>query len=320
MIKHLDLIHDLAKNNAKNIKIIDNEDNIEKDKPYFQILKDSNGGWDIKGYNYKDHDNVDRMKLYMDYFKKDIFPNILSNTEISGYYSIQPHDGYAYLKDNKSYDNTFVFSKNNLMKWKPCLLPDPYFIQNWGGANQSVNDESDWNMKENKIIFRGTTTGNKDPNQNERINICLWSLKNHKIYDFKISKIAQIDKSTIQSAIPNFNEIWSEPLSIENQIKYKYQLSIDGNVNRFMAWSYNCNVVNFKWKSKEELFYYPLINDGDIHKIVDKNTIEDQFIYFNNNPKEAQEMIKRAKEFSKDFLRPFTHKYYTTCLFEEIAK
>lgn len=320
MIKHLDLIKDLAVGNAKNIKIIDDEDNIEKDKPYFLICKDSLNRWDCRGYNYEKHDNADRMKLYMDYLKRDILTNILLDNEISGYYSIQLHDAYYYLKDQKNYDNTFVFSRNNLMEWKPCLLPDPYFIQNWGGVNKSMNDESDFHMKENKIIFRGTTTGSRDPHQNDRINICLWSLRNPAIYDFKISKIAQIDKSTIQSVIPNFNEIWSKSLSIEDQIKYKYQLSVDGNTSRYDTWQYNCNVVNFKWRSNEELFYYPLIKDGDIHKIVDKNSIEDQFTYYNNNLKEGLQMIKRAKEFSKDFLRPFTHKYYMISLFEEIAK
>lgn len=320
MIQHLDLIHNIAVENAKNIKVIDDKNDIEKDKPFFHVSKDDNGRWDCKGYNYETHDNADRMKLYMDYFKNDIFPNILPNTEITGYYNFEIHDGYYYLENGKDYNNCFVFSKNNSMQYQPCLLPDPFFIQNWGGANTSISDKTDWNMKENKIIFRGTTTGNKDPHQNERINICLWSLRNPNIYDFKISKIAQIDKQKILDCIPNFNEICSEPLTIENQIKYKYQLNVDGNVSRFLSWVYNYNVVNLKWKSKEELFYYPLIKDGDIHKTVDKNSIENQYNYFNNNQKEAQEIIKRAKNFSKDFFRPFTHKYYTTCLFEEIAK
>lgn len=319
-MNHLDLIQDLAINNAKNIKIVDHEDNIEKDKPYFQIFKSDSNRWDCTAFNYKNHDNADRMDLYMNYFKNEIFPNILLDTEISGYYQFELHDGYNYLENNKNYDNTFVFSKNKFMDWKPCLMVDPYFVQNWGNMHTDIDDNKNWNDKINNIIFRGTTTGNKNPKKNQRLDICLWSLKNPILFDFKISKIAQIDKQTILDEIPNFNEIWSDPVPISEQINHKYILNLDGNVSKWNIETYNCNVINLKWISHEELFYYPLINDGFIHKIVDKNNIENMFHYHNNNPDESLEMIKRSKQFSKDYFRPFTHIYYTTCLFEEICK
>lgn len=293
-------------------------DEIDKTIPYFQLSKSSLGKYDMKCFSYETHDNVDRMNLWYQYLTHMILPNINNKIDISGYYNIQLHDSYTYLNDDKKYNNILCFSKFKNDNG-PVLIVDPYMIYNWGNMLNNVNDDIDWNKKKNKIIFLGTTTGNKDANKNERINTCLWSLNNKDFCDFYITKVAQMNIVDVQSKITEFNKIYRHPMSILEQLQYKYHLSIDGNTCRFDIWPYKTNTVNMKFESKEMLWYYPLLQN-DVHFIdINKDTLKNKFDYYNNNPQLAQIMIHNAKKLANDIFRPIIHQMYTVNLFESIG-
>lgn len=311
-------IEKLAEKNAKNIRPYQDSENLPEDKPYFRVFL-KNDRWDCKGYNYENHDNADRMVLYMNYFRQQVFSNILPTTDISGYYAFEIHDSYKYLENDKNYDNTFTFASNTADRWKPALLPDPFFINNWGNLLTQINDDTNWNTKLNKVVFRGTTTGYSDPQKNNRLNTCIWSLKYPDALDFKITKIAQMKLQDIQDQIPNFNEIQAPHMDIADQLKYRYILNLDGNTRRFDTWFYKCNVLNLKWRSHERLFYDEVMPDKLFDVNVDRNNILDIVRFYDSNKNQALEIIERSKQFSKIWFRPFTHQYYTVKLFENIA-
>jgi hypothetical protein len=313
----MDHIEELAKINAQKISIR-RKDSINPDLPYFRVYKGDNFRYTMDCFNYKTHDNSDRMDLYKYYFIQYVFPNVDKDIDIAGFYSFELHDGHHYLKNTKKYDNTFVFSSPYTSEYSPALLPDPYFISNYNGL-MNIDDTTQWREKKNKVCFYGTTTGNRNPLKNERIDVCLWSLKNRNIFDFKITKIAQMTENYIRTNMENFTDICAPNVTIPEQLKYKFHLIIDGNVSRFDVWSYVCNVVNLKWKSDESLFYYPLMPDKQYHVVVNKENIENIVKYYLNNTQEAIEIIDRAKEFANFMFRPIVAQYYCVKLFEEIG-
>lgn len=294
------------------------KEEVQTNIPYFEIKKNDLGRYTIDSYGYKGHDNEPRMELWEQYMKQSIFPNIDPTINISGFYNIELHDSYTYLNNDKKYKNVLCFSK---YKNDPdsILVPDPYMICNFGGMLNNINDDQEWDKKKDKIVFCGTTTGNRDPFKNERINMCLWSLDKRDWTDFYITKVAQMELNDINSKIPNFKDIYRKPISIDDQIKYRYHLAMDGNTCRFDVWYYKTNNVIMKYDSKEMLWYYPLLQN-DVHFLdVNKDNMKQKMEFYSANPQLAHVMIFNAKKSASMLFRPITHQMYTINLFESIA-
>jgi len=287
--------------------------------PYFKLSKSQLGKYDMQCFAYEKHDNAERMNLWEQYLKNMILPNIDYNVDLSGYYNIQLHDSYTYLDDNKDYESVLCFSKFKNDQG-PILIPDPYMIHNWGSLLNSFNDDQEWTKKKKKIIFAGTTTGNRDPLKNLRINTCMWSLNNNDFCDFHITKVAQMNISDVKTKISDFDKIFRHTqISIPEQMQYKYQLNIDGNTSKFNVEQFKMNSVVMKYDSNDMLWYYPLLNE-DVHYVgVNKDNIKNKFEFFNNNPQLAQIMIYNAKKLTNNLFRPIVHQMYTVKLFESIG-
>lgn len=291
---------------------------IDKSIPYFQIIKNTFNRYDIIPYEYETHDNTIRMSLWLDYLKNMILPNIDSKINLSGYYNIQLHDSPTYLNDGKNYKNVLCFAKFKNDKGS-ILIPDPYMIQNWGNMLNNIDDKNEWINKKNKIVFAGTTTGKRDPLKNERINLCLWSLKNREYCDFNITNVAQMNIDNVKKIIIEFDKIYIPPVSIDDQIQYKYQLNIDGNTSKFNVEQFKMNSVVMKYKSQDMLWYHPLIQNNVHYIEVNKDTIKDKFDFYNNNPNLANVMIYNSKKIVSELFRPIIHQMYSINLFESIG-
>ncbi len=310
----------LAQQNAKNIKPKTLE-TINQSLPYFKLFMNDDNKLDIKGYNYSFHDNAPRMSLWEMYMKQLIIPNLNNNKNLCGYYNIELHDSYTYLKNDKNYTDVFTFSKFKNDS-KPVLIPDPYMICNWNNQLDYIKDNISFEDKYNILYFYGTTTGNRNPELNERINMCLWSL-NKSNYDFKITKVAQMNTNDIikYTGIQNWNKIHTlNRISIDEQLKYKYHLILDGNTCRFDIWNFKTNSLSFKYKSNEMLWYYPFLQDREHFIEVDKNNMDKYINYYNNNPKEANRIIQNANDLANTYFNNETHILYTKTLFEEISQ
>ena len=294
------------------------EEEIDMSIPYFQVRKNDLGRYEVQSYAFDNHDNAPRMQLWETYLKGYIFPNIDPSVDISGFYNIELHDSYTYLNNGKDYKNVLCFSKfkNDAA---PILVPDPYMICNYGDMNSSINDDVDWNKKKNKVVFCGTTTGQRDPLQNERLKLCLWSLDKRDWCDFYITKVAQMNVEDIKAKIPQFSSIYREPLNVPEQLGYKYHLSMDGNTCRFDTWYYKTNNVVLKYDSKEMLWYYPLLQNEVHYFDVNKDNMKNKVDFLNNNPQHAYCTIYNAKKLSQMLFRPIVHQMYTINIFENMA-
>ena len=278
--------------------------------PYFQISKDERGKYTFQSFNYEFHDNANRMPMWEQYMKAYILPFV--NQNICGFYNIELHDSYTYLKNNQSYKNVLSFSKfkNQI---GPVLIPDPYMITNWNGMLNSINDPIDWMDKKNKVAFFGTTTGDRDHSKNIRIDLCRWA-KDKPFADFYITKVAQMNPNNI----PDIKSIYHEPVTPSEQLNYKFNLNVDGNTCRFDVWQMKTNLINLKYKSQEMLWYHPLLQNDIVSKEVTKDTMFNEMTFFNNNVEYARNMIFQSKRIANDLFRPINHQKYTISLFDSV--
>lgn len=311
----------LAQANAQSARRL-REEEVNKSIPYFEIYKNDFNRYSTRAFSYKDHDNAPRMDMWCNYLREFIFPNIDPNVNISGFYNIELHDSYTYLDSDKNkYKNVLTFSKFK-DDTGPVLIPDPYMIGNYGATlsyTYYIDKEKDISKKLGKACFYGTTTGDRNPKINKRINLCLWGLDNRDICDFAITNIAQMNETDVREAVPRFDEIYQKgQVSIDEQLKYKYHVIPDGNTCRFDVWNYTTNNVVMKYDSKEMLWYYPLLQEDTHYVSVNTSNLRNKIQILENSPQIGQIITYNANKLSQALFRPIIHQMYTINLFENM--
>jgi hypothetical protein len=294
-------------------------EDIDKRLPYFNISK-ANDKYKIEMFNYGNHDNAPRMPYVMNYLGTRVLPFVKG--DLTGFYNIQLHDTYTYLNDGLDYKDVLCFGKLKGDKG-PVQIPDCYMLGDWGGKYRgwfdgSVKDSMEWSDKMNKIVFAGTTTGSRDPKINERIQTCVWA-RDKAECDFYITSIAQIEPRHILQEVPEFKYIYRPPIPMSEQMKYRYQLVIDGNTTRWNPDVYFTKTLAFHWPSKDMLWYSPLLKDGFEYVGVDKDTLMNNYNYYQSNPREANVMIANANKMAWSVFKEEVCQKYMIALFENIA-
>ena len=184
------------------------------------------------------------------------------------------------------------------------LIPDLYSLD---AANQIEKElpsisfekfQEIWKNKENKMYWRGSTTGNsyntlEELNSLDRIKICK-KYKNTKDIDMKISRIIQngINKKEIQEYLTK-ERIFGNEVS-ENKFKnYKYYPDIPGNS---LAWGtitkYLAGSLIFKAEHDNKLYYYKLLKPW-VHYIPvnnDFSDLEEKLIWSKSNISKSLEI------------------------------
>ncbi len=298
-------------------------EDINKELPYFSLKKDGvSKNYFIEAFNYESHDNAPRMPFVLNYLSSRVFPFV--SGDLSGYYNIQLHDTYTYLQDDIDYTDVLCFGKRKCDKG-PVQIPDCYFLGDWGGKYNDWKldknggiDKLKWTFKSSKIVFAGTTTGSRDPKTNERINICLWG-RDKPECDFYITNIAQIEPKRIFQEVPDFKYIYRPPMNFLEQMQYRYQLVIDGNTCRWNPDVYFTNTLAFHYPSRDMLWYYPLLREGQEFVSVSKDNMLSKFRYYENNPRETQFIIDNAKYVANKLFSKDVCAEYMIKLFECIA-
>jgi hypothetical protein len=301
-------------------------EDINKELPYFSLQKKNIGnGYTIQAFNYETHDNAPRMSYVLNYFSLKVFPFV--EGDLSGYYNIQLHDTYSYLNDGIDYSDVICFGKRKSDKG-PVQIPDCYFLGDWGAKYHSWKmdnnggvagiDSIDWKDKQSKIVFAGTTTGSRDPKTNERIQTCLWA-RDKPECDFYITNIAQIEPRRILQDVPDFKYIYRPPVPMVEQMKYRYQLVIDGNTCRWNPDVYFTNTLAFHYPSNDMLWYYPFLREKQEFVSITKDNLLNKFNYYENNQKEALFIVDNAKHIANKIFNKEVCAQYTIDLFQCIA-
>lgn len=314
-----DAIIYLAQQEGAKYRFCTSEEDISKEIPYFEIFRDGLGNYDVRGFAYAGHDNAPRMDFLCRYLKNNVFQHINPSTNLCGFYNIELHDSYSYLNNGKDYDNVLTFSKHRDHA-RPILLPDVYHMADYGGL-LSVQDTLTWEQKRNKIGFFGTTTGDRDPRRNLRIQVCQWGLQHRDITDFFITRVAQMTPETVLREVPDFSQIYRPPVPETEQFKYKFLLDVKGNTccwNR-LPMILNSKSLCFHMPCADMCFYYPLLRAKTHYVRTHLHELASMYQYYLNHPREVEFMVQSANQFVKQTLSGNHALLYTVHLFESMA-
>ena len=228
-------------------------------------------------------------------------------TELNAYLPL-PDVEFIYCFDDAPFCWHFInipFFKNHILYKAPVfaackekenssavLIPDFQtlsFIQNNMTNNiHCGNTKYPWLSKKNKAFWRGATTGGFYRIHNyenfPRIKLVKLSTEFPDLLDAKFNQIWKVDNGTHKKII-ELNYI-GNTISIDEHLKYKYQILIDGNAASWSRayWQFHGNSVVLKQDSNYIVWHNELFKPW-IH-----------YIPFNHDCKDLIKKIQWAKE------------------------
>lgn len=318
MSNFFDSIAAIARKEAKCLRPLRLSE-IDNSLPYICI-----DNMNVSAHGHEGHDNEPRMPFICSFITNYVIPLIDPSANVSGKFRIELHDSYSYLDIERNskrsiYNNCMVFSRDRHATENVALIPDPFHMSNFGGMLR-ICDTIPWKDKSSKLFFAGTTTGDRNPLKNERINACIWSLSHPQTCDFRITQIAQMQSS----CIPKYDRIVHAHVPLHEHFNYKYLVNIVGNT---ACWSrvpmiMNSSSLMINLRHKDVMWYYPLLMSNT--HFVDAFDCDDMLKkrhYFESSPNgyaESQRIVKNANLFVQDFLKdPLTAASYMANLLEE---
>lgn len=261
-------------------------------------------------HNHEWHDNASRMPFLCDYFNSIVLPNMIppelhNDIVRKHFFPIEPHDSYSYLVDEKYHDLDTVspaYEKGDLMSFARrkghasiVLLPDIYFMCDWGGQTYTggmPKDTITFSQKpSDAVTFYGSSTGARTPERNRRVEWCRWALEKNN-FNFKITRTVQMPKGTV---LQPTDICESRHVTPKEQTRHKFIMNIEGNTCRFDVWPLATNSLVFVDRdAKDELVYHPELKHGEHWLEVDMDDIQKMRKYYINNPKEAERITSNA--------------------------
>lgn len=173
-------------------------------------------------------------------------------------------------------------------------------------------------QKENRMCFFGSFTGNvvdkiKD---NTRLQIAAKAANSDSIV-CRISRPPMFPEDSFQEAINRANDIHPElnneiilnderGIGIPDQLRYKYQLCVDGHVSAWsrLPWQMYSNCIPLKIRNSKKSWiewFYPLM-DFSKHCIeIDIDDIEDVYREIESNKQMQEDISQSGKEFIKKY-------------------
>ena len=230
-----------------------------------------------------------RINIILSYFNSltiKTYPNPI-------YIIINIADGNLYNLDIPIFSYNKIKNTNNILIFNHCFL---LYKKIFEKINNIATYDIKLEEKEKKIIFIGNNS-NKD-----RYNLCHKYLHNKDVFAKLINYEQDIN-----------HELYTSFLDINEQLKFRYNICIDGNGTAFdrFPWQLMSNSLVLKIKSNNDLieWFYPFIDncyiECDIDNILDKKK------YFDDNLNEIHQINKNAQSFvstylNKNFMDIFT--------------
>jgi hypothetical protein len=259
-------------------------------------------------------------KLFDCYIKLTHYFNP-SYTQFIGYYTDLNNYLNMYKKKSKQ-DNInclFYFGDNTSFKKLPCFIKAKTINNNdfsvllklnttrhIGMLNNVKNEDIPFNMKKNKMLWRGTSTGGNHNKQRHNLVNKFYNTKNPNI-DIKYSYLCQNVNAPKEQV--------DKEMSYKEMLKYKFIISIEGNdVATNLKWLLLSNSVAImpipkkcSWFMEDTLipmFHFVPVKD-------DFSDLEDKFNWCLNNLKTCEEISKNATKYMEQFLDERNEEYIT---------
>lgn len=206
----------------------------------------------------------------------------------------------------------FVFANDPKRSSRVILIPD---FEIFSGKNQDLlqsvqraNRRYPWNKKIEKCIWRGSMTGGFFTRTNflefPRSRAIFISLQYFDVLDAKYVGICQCNEEKAISEI--YSSYFSEAMTVKDQIRYKYQLLIDGNTCSYSRayWQLFSNTLIFKQNSRAIQWYYraliPFVHYVPVAE--DMSNLVEMIHWAKTHDPEAKAISLQAQEFAKENL------------------
>ena len=207
--------------------------------------------------------------------------------------------------------------------YKDILIPVPASLP-------FFKDNVSWESKENKLVWRGSTTGTKTSHKtlfelSHRYRLVNWA-RDYKKYVWEYLGIAvDIELSAVIQCDGDCEEFKQKTvmssLSIEEQFKSKYLIVVDGNgwTFRFPTFLGSNSLVLYNgvynvWFSK---LIKPYVHYLPIK--ADYSDLIEQLEYAKNHDDEMKKIAENARSFVEEFLTPNTTACYLGLMLIEYA-
>ena len=175
-----------------------------------------------------------------------------------------------------------------------------------------IHDNLNFNEKNNKLIWRGSTTGNSVIENNKRYNIISKNINSNSNFDLGFNNLVQ---NLLSQELINI--LHKDSISIQDQINSKFILCIEGNdcASNF-PWallSNCCPLHNYPFTCESYIFgqglepyvhFIPINNDG--------SDLLEKYYWCLNNMDKCEEISNNGKKYMEPYLRDD--------LFDEVMK
>jgi hypothetical protein len=157
-----------------------------------------------------------------------------------------------------------------------------------------VNDPQSFNQKRSALVWRGRL--HLDSAKERRLDFL------REFTGKPGFNIGHINKGKI------FPEFRRELLSIQDQLNFKYILSLEGvDVATNLKWIMSSHSLCFSQKLKFETWYMEGLLQPGVHYVEiadDFSDVEQKIDYYENHPDEAEQIIRNANAYTRQFFNP----------------
>lgn len=252
--------------------------------------------------------HLERVNQNIDQIRLDFFINLTS--EVIKFYNLNNLNFkfIVNLNDGPENDSTetrlcFARPKNS----PHICIPDSHLNRTISICNSLESIDKPFNQKINKASFFGSDTGRKYIDGSvQRLNFC----KKYKNSENVIAKITNfVDQ-------PFDVSVYHEPVSIKDQLDYKYIININGNTTSWerLIWAMNsnsfCLFLRPPAHQDEISWYYHMFELSQFFITVDENSIEN-FLYWSFDwQSEIESFNEHQKNISKSLAKIDFHAHY----------
>lgn len=189
----------------------------------------------------------------------------------------------------------FLISKTEQHK-NTILFPHVEWVNHWAFIEKKLEVNAvAWNLKKEVLFWRGSTTGAKIASGNNTRQILTQLAKKYpQDMDVAFCYLTQGEKHELK-----------RPLSIEEQIQYKYLLAIDGNCfPGSFFWQLRSGSAVFKQSSPYLEWYYEGLTPSHHYISFSPNGLDlmKKKKWAEENDSEVQKIADRAKKFADQYL------------------
>ena len=242
---------------------------------------------------------------------------------------ISTHDGFSLKEDETSMGSPVFAMAKPQDDNRVILIPDFEALSGNLDFRKAVSrgvKRYPWSKKLSQASWRGATTGSVVFLENflysPRSQAVLFSLQNPEVVDARFTDLTQCNEP--ERVMSAFSHFFGERLSVKEQLKYKYQLLIDGNSCAYSRayWQLFSNCAIFKQTSSHIQWYYDAIQPY-VHYIPLKGDLSDlgeKIQWAQKNDRQVEKIAKNATKFARENLEKKSVYRYFNLLLKEYAK